>query len=85
MAKKEMLTTMKQESIKKGLTKPMSSKRPKSWKGGSVAENQNKPKRQSWEIAKALGREASKLTGHSFMDPKTGRAGRDLKKTRKGK
>lgn len=38
MAKKEKLTTMKQESIKRGLTKPMSSKRPKSWKGGSVAK-----------------------------------------------
>lgn len=39
MAKKEKLTTMKQESIKKGLTKPMSSKRPKSWEGGSVVKS----------------------------------------------
>mgnify|MGYP003491460559 CR=1 FL=1 len=47
MAKKEKLTTMKQESIKKGLTKPMSSKRPKSWKGGAVAKTQTKGAKSS--------------------------------------
>lgn len=61
MAKKEKLTTMKQESIKKGLTKPMSSKRPKSWEGGSVAK-QSKSKGKSGfnQYDVAIGAEALK-------------------------
>lgn len=62
MAKKEKLTTMKQESIKRGLTKPMSSKRPKSWKGGSVAK-QTKSKGTSGfnQYDVAIGTEALKV------------------------
>lgn len=40
------LTTMKQESIRQGLTDPTKSKRPKSWSGGAVAKTQAKGSRE---------------------------------------
>lgn len=94
MTKKEKLTTMKQESIKRGLTKPMSSKRPKSWEGGSVAKQtksaDSKGRVQTaaglqnqYDIA--IGTEALRLAGKLRLPPsKAGKLAKGIK-TRGGK